>query len=545
MSARVFRRAKQLSTMRRPSFDALEPRRLLAGVTEFNVPGISAGVEAVTLGPDGNIWFTQRGANEIGRFNPTDGAVAMFTVPTPTSGLDGIVFGPDGGLWFTETFAGQIGRFDPKSLTFREFPLSNLGALPGQIVSGPDGALWFTEGNGGQVGRITTSGAMSGVNLPGFGIAGEVVNSAAIALGPGGYLYVSQASQAIGAIPQFGIDKLNINGAIALVATTQAEVFSIAAGPDGNVWLAETNANRVDRLTPLGSLTSFSPSNVIGPTSLVAGLDGYIWVTASMSNQVLQITTSGSVLNSYPIPSSGNQPAALVVGPRGTLWFAEQGASTIAEVHDVLTADEGFIQSLYRADLGRWAAVVEMTAWLGVLQTQGRGVVVSAIDGSLEARERRVDIWYLEFLGRPAAAAESAWWAGVLAGTSDEQVMADIIGSPEFYNRAPSTSGLGGVPSDATFITAMYVELLGRTPAPNELASWAAALPIVGRDGAALLVLESPEYRGIAVRNDYATLLDRSSPPSPLEVAGWVYAPLGLDAIREAFEASTEFYLNG
>ena len=57
---------------------------------------------AITTGPDGNIWFTERGANAIGMINPTTHAISLFTVPTASAGPTGITAGPDGNLWFTE-----------------------------------------------------------------------------------------------------------------------------------------------------------------------------------------------------------------------------------------------------------------------------------------------------------------------------------------------------------------------------------------------------------------------------------------------------------
>jgi hypothetical protein len=66
-----------------------------------------------------------------------------------------------------------------------------------------------------------------------------------------------------------------------------------------------------------------------------------------------------------------------------------------------------------------------------------------------------------------------------------------------------------------------------------------------GRSAAALIVLQSQEYRTDLVEWDYANLLHRSSPPSNAEVSGWVFSPLDLTGIRVGFMGSYEYVLNG
>jgi hypothetical protein len=64
----------------------------------------------ITAGPDGNIWFSDPYANQIGNIAP-DGTVTEYAVPTPDSFPAGITTGPDGNIWFTELGSGQIGEF--------------------------------------------------------------------------------------------------------------------------------------------------------------------------------------------------------------------------------------------------------------------------------------------------------------------------------------------------------------------------------------------------------------------------------------------------
>ena len=117
----------------------------------------------LTLGSDGALWFTDVGANKIGRMTAT-GGVTEFSVPTPNAGLTGICQGPGGKLWFLEDAANKVGAVTTSG-SFREYniPTPYSGAFG--IVAGPDGALWFTEGAVGKIGRITTSGTIAELKL--------------------------------------------------------------------------------------------------------------------------------------------------------------------------------------------------------------------------------------------------------------------------------------------------------------------------------------------------------------------------------------------
>jgi streptogramin lyase len=58
------------------------------------VPGDEHGnLLDIAAGPDGNLWFTDAGSNEIGRITTT-GAITKFPVPTAASGVHGIIAGP-------------------------------------------------------------------------------------------------------------------------------------------------------------------------------------------------------------------------------------------------------------------------------------------------------------------------------------------------------------------------------------------------------------------------------------------------------------------
>jgi virginiamycin B lyase len=131
--------------------DAIDRITTTGVVTQFS-QGITPGSRpvAITSGPDGNLWFTEwdtKNGNRIGRVTPT-GVVTEFSAgitpgaPDAGVGLEDITAGPDGSLWFTEHWNQLIGRITSDGVITQS---AALGYQPDDITAGPDGNVWFTE----------------------------------------------------------------------------------------------------------------------------------------------------------------------------------------------------------------------------------------------------------------------------------------------------------------------------------------------------------------------------------------------------------------
>jgi streptogramin lyase len=143
------------------------PNRIVSTTVtgEMKAYGVPAGsaLQWLTLGSDGNLWFTDGARNRIGRMTPT-GAIKEFSVPTPDAGVSGICQGPDETLWFVEQNANKVASVTLGG-SFHEYNIPTPSSGPAAIVAGPDGALWFTEESVGRIGRITTSGSVIELKL--------------------------------------------------------------------------------------------------------------------------------------------------------------------------------------------------------------------------------------------------------------------------------------------------------------------------------------------------------------------------------------------
>src|SRR5438105_2791799 len=145
----------------RPRIEGLEDRQLLALILSEFPTALAAGAapSEITTGPDGNLWFTESGANKIGEMKPDGTLVTEIALPAG-SAPEGITTGPDGNLWFAELTPGKVGHVSTAGSLFPEVTLS-AGSAPRFITAAPDGNLYVAEQGNGKIAQLTTAGALN------------------------------------------------------------------------------------------------------------------------------------------------------------------------------------------------------------------------------------------------------------------------------------------------------------------------------------------------------------------------------------------------
>ncbi len=279
--------------------------------------------EAITAGPDGNMWFTESGssAKGIGRITPA-GDVTEFSVP----GFGGvhrwaIAAGSDGNLWFTQAFSKNgIGRITPAGVV-TEYPMSN--ATPTGIAAGPDGDMWWASA--GRIGKMGLTGALTEFPVP--DPAGYNFSASGIAAGPDGNMWFTL-------MEQNRIGRITPDGLITEFAlpTAWSRPARIAAGPDGNMWFTENSGNRIGRITPAGAITEYPLPTANGSShGIAAGPDGNMWFTEPLGNRIGRITPAGTITE-YQLYNSGSSPHGIAAGPDGNMWFTEPLGNRIGRI---------------------------------------------------------------------------------------------------------------------------------------------------------------------------------------------------------------------
>jgi streptogramin lyase len=342
-------------------------------ITEFSLAGLQANSDPfdIVSDPTNNLlYFTERSTGRIGRINPLAGSDAAIVaseiesavVPSGSGAfLSGITLGSDGNLWFTEAFANRVANISPDLTTINEFSSGiTAGATPGDIVSGADGALWFTEVGNNAIGRITTAGVVTE-----FSLAGLQANSAPIGI-------VSDPANNLLYFTEFGpgrIGRINpLAGSDASILASEqqsavvpsgapAEISNITFGPDGNLWFTE-GEDRVGKVNPnLTTINEFAAGISVGasPEDIVAGPDGALWFTEAGNDAIGRITTTGNV-SQFPLPGAvlpGNNFFGIEIsgGTNNTIGGTVAGARNVVGFNrDGIELDNGSQQNIVQGN---------------------------------------------------------------------------------------------------------------------------------------------------------------------------------------------------
>ena len=280
-------------------------------ITEFSVPTAASQPFSIAAGADGNLWFTEQTANNIGRITPT-GQITEFRVPPADGFPSGVAAGPDGNLWFTANAGDRIGQITPAG-QITDFSIPTTDSDPLGIAAGLDGNLWFTEDDGDKIGRITPAGQITEFSIP---TAGGFPSG--IATGTDGNVWFTENGED-------KIGKITPAGQITefAVPTAGSVPAGIAAGPDGDLWFTEFGGDKIGKITPAGQITEFAVPTAGGePFGIAAGADGNLWFTEYAGDKIGRITPAGQITE-ISIPTPGSVPAGIAAGPDGNLWFTE------------------------------------------------------------------------------------------------------------------------------------------------------------------------------------------------------------------------------
>ncbi len=205
-----------------------------------------------------------------------------------------------------------------------------------------------------------------------------------------------------------------------------------------------------------------------------------------------------------------------------------------------VTGNAAFVQSLYEKFLHRVGDLNDPNdagGWVNALNNGlSPATVANGVVRSTEALGIVVDGLYRRFLNRAAdAAGRAAWVAFLQAGNTLESASTGFLTSPEYLTRFGS---------DVAFVHALYNQLLERQASDAEAQQWANAVASQGRAAVVNGILGSVEYRTLLVGRLYASLLKRTTPPSPDEVNGHVNSGVDTLGLLVVFAGSPEFQAN-
>jgi streptogramin lyase len=290
--------------------------------------------QKITVGLDGNLWFTTAsatsGVNEIGQITPS-GSITRYSLGAIMPNV--IKVGPDGNLWFSYQ-TGKPGAVGLGTISYSgavtypsQFSNLNMATAIIQMAVGSDGNFWIVTDNG-YLYRLTMSGQLT--QYAGSKGISDMV------LGPDGNVWFSSISGAIGYFMPSG------GQVVYTIPYSGFQASSIAVGRDGNLWFTAQNSLSgpcIGKVTTSGAYTLYTNGCPLAGGSqslanIIGGSDGNLWfiyaAPIGSTVKVGSISTTGTIQSFGNPINLGNLKGQSVLGPDGNVWMANNGGSLIA-----------------------------------------------------------------------------------------------------------------------------------------------------------------------------------------------------------------------
>ncbi len=541
---------------------------VVAGVARYTSSALAVGAHGITAAYSGDAGNAPGGSSRLNQgVNPLSGSTTSTTL---TSAANPSTSGQAATLTATVTPASATG-----TVTFTDGP-TTLGTATLGSGTATLGTTTLGVGTHGITAIYGADATHSGSSSPPLT---QTVNSAV------------RAATSTLVTPSVGPSNSGLPVTFTAVVTPAA-AFGTVTFTDGS--------------TPLGTATLSSGVATLTTSGLsvathgiTAAYTGDLYrapsVSPSLSLTVLPalVAPASTALRSSPNPSFGRQPVTLTAGfpgplglalPTGTVAFTEGattlgtatlangvailvtesltpgahqivaryggdlvfgGASSPAVSQTVIALDNRhFVANVYRDLLGRSSDPGGLAYWSGLIDSgQPRFPVAINLTGSTEYRGLQVQSLYQRYLLRPtdgttSSGGEGFWVGYIAAGATLEQLAESLIGSDEYFHTR-------GHDDNASYVTALYTDILGRGPEAQGLAYWVGRL---NGGGARFLVsasiLNSTESHQNLVRGVFQTLLRHQPDASGLDY--WTGRSLaGLrDELLTASIIATDEYFN-
>jgi virginiamycin B lyase len=306
-----------------------------AAFKEFVVPtpqGIPRMI--ITSKKDHSMWFTEGGGdfygfedippqNKIARIDDT-GHIIEYATPTPNGdgskvGVDSLVMDKAGNVWFTERLTNRLGRLDTNG-TIREFQIPTKEGYALGVDLDSKGNIWFAERYGNRIGWMTPQGQITEIELPDKESEPRTV-----------YVdtrdrvwYTTRVANQIGYY-DIATKKL----VILQIPTKEARPAGIAETSDGTIYFVEMVGNKVAKVVNDQIIEYSVPTKFSAPFKIAADAQDNLWFTQVYSNSIAKFDPKTGEFLEYKIPTPDARPGGIAVDRKGRIWFTEQKGNKI------------------------------------------------------------------------------------------------------------------------------------------------------------------------------------------------------------------------
>ena len=129
--------------------------RLDEDPAEFRAAIAETVPQRLQLDSDGNVWFSERQGNKMGRLDPKTGTFKEFPLPGPEASPYAVGIDRDGMIWYSSHEQDTIGRFDPKSGDVVEYPYPHPEISMREFDLDRKGRMWYASSANNKIGYFT------------------------------------------------------------------------------------------------------------------------------------------------------------------------------------------------------------------------------------------------------------------------------------------------------------------------------------------------------------------------------------------------------
>lgn len=329
MKARVTVRAPDGSTEAEPEFLYQRAFR------EFVIPTMQSVPRMIVAGNDHRMWFTEGGGdfygfedipaqNKIASIDES-GRVVEYATPTPDSdgskvGVDSLVLDKYGNIWFTERLTNRIGKLTPQG-RITEFQIPTPGGYALGVDIDAQGRIWFAERFGNRIGYIEPSGKITEIELPDKDSEPRTI----FVDSKGRVWYTARAANEIGYYEPVAKRFVRLK-----IPTKQARPAGIAEAPDGSIYFVQMVGNKVAKVEGEQIVEYSLPTPFAAPFKIVPDGRGHLWFTEVYANAIGKFDLKTGEITEYKIPTSDSRPGGIAVDAKGRVWFTQQLGNKIS-----------------------------------------------------------------------------------------------------------------------------------------------------------------------------------------------------------------------
>jgi len=299
-----------------------------ASILEYNIPTPNSKPTGIAVDLTNNkIFFTEFGADKIGKLDITTGAIEEYSLSTGSRPFDIAFDGSD--IWFTERYvSNKIGRLDQSGVIHEyqlpaSYPWSNLWG----ITVDSNGNVWFASNAYNFIGKFDKT-TMSIFTIP-------TPNSAPRHLvydprGPFIWFTMNVANK---------IGRLNPSAAGGNGEITEYSLPATLNGPDhiaidsfGFIWFTCEGSNTIGKLNPwTGEFTTIYTSGVT--RGIAVDSSNNVWFTLPVG-KIARYSPPLNLITEFSIPTSPSTPEEILIQESSpiTVWFTEYDGSKIGKL---------------------------------------------------------------------------------------------------------------------------------------------------------------------------------------------------------------------